>query len=738
VSISRVSPDVTVKINGVESNEARVHKVTQVLGSSKVNAAIFEVLGVSTDIIQIQDNDLESLAGQNQLVEIFIDDSALNQRQVFVGRVTGANISFNESGESVTYEARLDPPMFGPVSRTRYVMTTKGDYANSGFPVDFSVAEDSEELVFNPTYAGLYTPNKCAFDVASPGHPFDGKRVFVDPGSVKASILSETREVRNGVADLVNVPVVLPSGDYAICDYWSIQEVVSYLITALGSEDYVFNPTAATIASLDASCGPINNLRIRRGTSLFDALDQVLKPFGYNWRVNFDATFGPTIEIEKRGLASGPNARLISLDRQASGKVGGPDGNTANNLWRFNLSYDMSDKMATTTSLYGANVVKEGTFELVPAWDFTDSNMSTKNSIESIRSNPVEYPGAGLGDGQVWRKWVLNEAGDYTGLASNGLWYKQNDWQNGGNGITRDQTIKSINWKELFYEGTGIDPGLQTDKVRRRTRLLPTVTLNNKSTAPAGQSRGVFVEYGIYNRVSGVWEWMPIESEAKYGDTNGAIPAQNMLPGPGLPVRFRLLEDEAGIYFDGPVDAFVSISKAQADPNASPPVDFFMPRIRVTASIEFSERINSEYIDQNPLPIDNYTRSINSNQYKWRTVAHTGQYASVMSWSTKGGAGGLPDDESLRSGEQEDDLSITIAAQIASIGYTQGTLRGKATLNAVDYSDTQWIGSLIAGINGVNFSMQTNSSASAAPTYPTVTEVTYDINNQTTVLRLGS
>ena len=130
MSISRVSPDVTVKINGVESNEARVHKVTQVLGSSKVNAAIFEVLGVSTDIIQIQDNDLESLAGQNQLVEIFIDDSALNQRQVFVGRVTGANISFNESGESVTYEARLDPPMFGPVSRTRYVMTTTNSDSN--------------------------------------------------------------------------------------------------------------------------------------------------------------------------------------------------------------------------------------------------------------------------------------------------------------------------------------------------------------------------------------------------------------------------------------------------------------------------------------------------------------------------------------------------------------------------------------------------------------------------------
>ena len=113
---SKSSATIEVLINGVISNEARVHDIKQVSGAS-VNTAVFEVVAPSTNIMETENNNLAGIAGQNQRVEIKIYDQNAQPHTVFLGRVTGATISIGPQGEVIKFaggEHRAGKPRAAP------------------------------------------------------------------------------------------------------------------------------------------------------------------------------------------------------------------------------------------------------------------------------------------------------------------------------------------------------------------------------------------------------------------------------------------------------------------------------------------------------------------------------------------------------------------------------------------------------------------------------------------------
>tara|TARA_Y100000593_G_scaffold4213_1_gene8314 strand:- start:3811 stop:5949 length:2139 start_codon:yes stop_codon:yes gene_type:complete len=711
VAVSRSAATIKVYINDVLNNDIRVHSIDQVIGGSEVNTAVFEQLGVSTDIMVTDNNTLEGLAGQNNKVEIKIADQNGNDFTVFLGRVGGARVSIKPDGEVVTYTARLDPNMFGLSIASMACMNVNTLTGGSGTIGDFGLAYSEDDIIFNPIINGISQPNKTAADIVNGGSPFNGSKVFIDPRSIHPGTLNATINARSGVTTVVDTAVTLSGGYSAVSDYWSLREVVEYICKAINSnETYIDNPSRAELAAVLPQDGTqIRNLRIRRGAYLPELLDSVLNPYGYYWRVNFANPFGPRIEVAKRGLAG-----TVNLKRQAPGDVLN-DSDTQ--LWQMNLNYDITNKTVSSNSAYGNEVIKEGTFELVPAWDITDPGDDV-----DVYANQPDIAGGGTSEtGVAWRKWVLNEAGDYTDSWA-GSWYAQNDWS----ATSRTAAIKAFDWDTFF----GADAPNQTNHIKRRSRLLPTVTLNRKGDGPQGNTQGVYIEWGQYDNAAGQWIWRPVTGTGS--DEDGVkLAGQEQVFSHGLGIGVRLLENEAGILFDdAPWDLKLSDELDQSSYSS-------FPRIRVTASLACDERVQDTELSADTLPVDTYGGAIDVTQFRHRAIATTGSYASVL-WYGNEAAGNFSGSEAYKDGRIDDSTAIaTYNANIVN-SFNQATVAGTAVLNAVDYVSTDWIGLSVEKVEGLEFNLRTNANGLATATYPIITKVTLDIQTQTTVLKLGT
>ena len=704
MTISRRRANVSVTINGVVEPEARVLEINLGLGGGGVNTCTFEVLGTTTDIVSAENNNLESIAGQNQLVEITMDTGAplFLSSLVFRGRVCGARIELGPDGEKIVYKARLDDPMFSKVNTEKPQYSTQDFLGDSSDSSTFYLLYSEDEMVFNPIVNGTPMPNKTAFELVA---PWVGKHVFIDPRSVDPNILTATIRDRSDEYQVVTNPVDI-SPDSPMCDYWCLREIVDFLCQHLGLAGNVNAPTQATIDSLPEDGTMIRNLKIRRGAYLTEALDAVLKPYGYYWLINFNALGGPTIEIYERGLAPAS----VAYSRQLSGNT--VDGSET--VWSYNLDYDISPKTAGTSFCYGSPVIKEGTFELMPAWDISAADaIEDDDTLGSV-------PDAAGDDGAVWRKWVLNEAGDYTGLNS-GSWYALQDWDSS----TRDFDMFPFDWSDFF----GADVTDSSSLVRRRTRLLPTVTLNKAGNAPQGQKGGVFLEYGTY--ADGKWTWRPVDSltEPKSDINNDA--SQNQRGGPGLNVTWRLLENEAGIMFD---EVPLSL-KARANADTSGLA--YHPRIRVTASLSSDQRVLG-LGSTNILPVDAYFNAADVTQFRKKVVATTGDYTSVLWRGVDGEAGGFTGDDAYKDGRVDDSAAAGLYAQDIVDKFSQATVSGSVVTPFISSNFSGSLGLTLQSISGMDFVMRTNSELNTPATYPTITRVRFDFQAQTSTVTLGS
>jgi hypothetical protein len=337
-------------------------------------------------------------------------------------------------------------------------------------------------------------------------------------------------------------------------------------------------------------------MSIPLGKFLPEALDALLKPFGYWWYLSNstddDDPDGPsqsTITIFQRG--QGDAVQVFAA------RNGDPINLQNTNFQEFKCEVSLAH-MANIVD--GASDLGkcEGTWPLYPAWDPTLNTTAYENlSQDNLADNPNLI--------DVGRKWSCNEAGDYTT----------------GNGDEEDQFGET----GLAIDLLDLTDAFGEDAVQaKRRRLLHALSLdgpapdsNQNESEPSGHSIGILIEW--FNYDTQAWEKL----------TDG---------------KPSILRKEMGLYFDDYLppwylwgyatqEALSDGSAGNVPPGVPDPVleDGRWPfGLRITATVQTDTRTWGHAARQEdspngadvPLVLDL------SHQYPWRFLAQDGDYQS--------------------------------------------------------------------------------------------------------------
>jgi len=229
-------------------------------------------------------------------------------------------------------------------------------------------------------------------------------------------------------------------------DHWTADQAANYLVSFYADAAWLGLPTAAELTKRFGD-EVLENVRVE-GRTLLEALEQLGRRTGLR----------ATVALSRR--ASGELARSLVFVGRGLGR-------------RLSLYHQMPGETFTLarTAMEAADVeiawadapaelrlaadvkLYESTFDLVPGWNPASEGQQRETYRRS--GNP------GFADvADVYRKWVLNEAGDYTGAPYS--------------------AGPAYDFASLFGS---------SEYLTRRRRFLPTV-----STDAAGESYGVYVE----------------------------------------------------------------------------------------------------------------------------------------------------------------------------------------------------------------------------------------------------
>lgn len=289
------------------------------------------------------------------------------------GRIVKFREVINRDVEQLEVVARLDHHLIGGLLQYYHTYDVIGDAV--------MVVED--DIVFNPVIDDKVESN------LSSDYEFEGFFIFVDPESMRTTAARSTQ------------------GQAA--QAWYLHEAVYYICKllfdmrnlgafTLPDKDHLFK----VFENFDEAL--FKNVRIPLGSSLPSALDKLLKPFGYSWypstKIDKDGNVQNVLEFFE--LGKGTNLDVY-LERP-----GNRIDNLNTNLDDFSCEYSVAD-LTNQVAAFSKKILREGTFELHKGWD-EDLDVTDLDDLK--RENLDAQPE--LRD--VGRKWVLNEAGDYTGL----------------------------------------------------------------------------------------------------------------------------------------------------------------------------------------------------------------------------------------------------------------------------------------------------------------------------------
>ena len=266
---------------------------------------------------------------------------------------------------------------------------------------------------------------------------------------------------------------VAPEADTA--EAWTAAEAANYLVGFYASASWLSLPSAGEIEQLFGD-EILEDLRLE-GRSVLDALEHLARRVGLRATVALsrDAAGQLTRALVLVGRGLG---RRVSLYHQMPGQT---YSRVRTFMEKLDARIDWSEALARI-ELVGDLKLYESTFELQPGWDPGKENEDPTAYRRS--GNPNFAP---LAD--VFRKWVLNEAGDY-----NGAPYLLSG---------------PYDFSSLFENETSLP---------RRRRFLPTI-----SSGAMGESYGVHVE-------------LSYDDGATWTRYEGPV---------------RVLRDECGIYLAG-------------------------------------------------------------------------------------------------------------------------------------------------------------------------------------------
>lgn len=385
------------------------------------------------------------------------------------------------NGEHVSYVARVEPFHFGiPVQGHVIYNAITGKHHKTDLP-----------LVFNPIIDGSTEGNMRE------KNPLPGEvSVFIDPEAYRTDEAEKAQKSKGKL--------------------WTLAEAVYYLCKTLNPEKYILNPRKGDcVAMFNNAQDTIRNIVIPDGTYLSEALDLLIRPFGFSWNINYERRGRRSIQFSRRG----DNSRQGFVGMQMPGEM---LNTSKTNTSDFEVEYDLAEMYNQITGLGGFVEIEE-TYELKRAWSEEDDALS--GDPDKLLRTDEDFNE----NRDVWRKWVLNEAGDYNGL--------------------REEIKKAHDFKDLKDEYTGDDFA-----PARRRRFLPMISLN-LDKSPLGKIDGVSVQYWRTTGLEDDGEWVDVIDEC------------------------QVLTRECGIYFTGkhPPEEIM-----REDDNA---------KVRVTAVIRFDTRL---------------------------------------------------------------------------------------------------------------------------------------------------
>lgn len=446
----RPSVDYKVYVDGVHAPFHKVVSMVESAGSERLDVATIEINGDGFD-------DFSPTGYQN--------------KEIGIERV--------QTGEIVHWgKSTLVPTVLTPKGETIHVVSRTelyhlGGRVNGYYVWDPLQAEPvlvDGELVFNPLIDGLIYGNLNDSKTTNGDSP--GNLLLLDPESVRTAAARTLQD-----ADV---------------DTWVLAGAVHYLLWSLNSaETYVTNLSLVALAAIftdpDAE---IRDVLIPRGTYLGQALDLLLEPLGYRWKVKRTALGAREFAFWKRGSGGS----LVTVTHQRNGEELDV---ALTNVETAGLTFDIST-LANEVTVKGGFGEYEVTAELARAWAAADD--PTAGAGDELSQDHPAFDTLR----NVLRKWVLNEAGDYIGLR------------------TEIDGVFTSAFRALLASEGFLDPNLL---VPRRRRLLPTLTLDTDGT-PIGKVDGVEVEY---SNVAGDPDWKLID---------------------GLQTGCSLLQREGGVYFN--------------------------------------------------------------------------------------------------------------------------------------------------------------------------------------------
>lgn len=564
---------------------------------------------------------------------IHITDEAGNRQLIHYGVIDAKSISIDRS-ERQTIMSRLQPHHFGePIRGMRVANRFTG-----------GVSDSLEPIVFNPQLDGRVA-NNCSLTTEAPAD----SNLFLHPECQRTPF------------------AMLANGAKAV-EGWSLFTACRYLCWAGNrAQTFITNPTNDELLVLSPDTTILRNHQQPFGEYLPANLDALLEPYGYGWYIDLSENF-PRIRVFRRGAGEPIAAKLqprgdsIDLDKSNAEETG--------------VTTDVSNRLANFVEIYGDYVIVEGSWELAPGWNPKyDALVVADPTKLDLHGGYFKYWDSDPALARVWRDWVLNEDGSYTGLRAD------------------PRLTEPYN----FNAAAGI-PNLVFHA--RRRRFLPCITFGD-DLRPIGEHHGCVIEYFRYDRnpkstnLLPTGSWQPIE-QLSSGDT----------------CSIQILDKECGIRFGGlhvPPD-LVEYGVARA-------------RIRVTAAVEMDTRVYATAIAVTSPNAHRVFRVVDvGSRFKDRGVLAMSKFIDRAAVSSTA----VNDVPKARA----------LAAELLA-NWNQASISGTIALPGVDWEHGSiCLGRPLSGIDGRDISFQTTKAGPAK--FPTVTALKYDFQNQKTIVTLDT
>lgn len=550
MTLSRPASRIVVYIDDMLVSDAHVIQIANRVGSVGPSSAVIVIKDTLQQQSQLQNTSVKSFYTPGAIVRIerleTVDEEDLNYI-LFIGMVVGARINLSARGEEVEMLARVDPAMFGrKTTLDNAVALLETDKVGDDWK-NYTPSDQDHVAVMNPKYRDFATPNMwyggSALGEDPSETPLDPAlssyfTSFVDLGSVRRDVIESDRK-----ACEESPPVAVD-----VAQFWTLECAVWYLCQLLNpDETYIQNPSREELLALpyhdDQSL--IRNFEIKPNEHLTDVLTDLLRPLGFDWRIDYYFEEVEEELVPRAGLVvfRPASSETKTVQLQAWGSSLDTDDSEVEGLA---LTHDAMSSVGKVTIL-GSFQRHELTVELRPAWDSTyDSYIDDEDTVVDLKYDaPAWKTTPALRD--VWRKFAANEGGDYTG--------------------TRDWFAAAANLGTI----TGWLYSFEQTKRRKPLPMLAT----SEDGEPLGETHpGVCVEY--YDNTTEAW--LPLESEA--GN-----------------IRANVMEDELALYLTNTEVPVEIARQAQGESG----FDLSLVKLRLTCTVEADVVFQLSEEDANPI-----------------------------------------------------------------------------------------------------------------------------------------